>query len=113
MLDAARDYGGRVAGHYPLGRRRDGLQPRGAETVDGLPRHGLRESGSQEGLASNVVALSTLRHSATYNNVLDLRGIEFPSPIERFLYTGGRHIRRVRRPESAFGSASDGGPSTR
>ena len=90
-----------VSGEDRLNGHGDGLQSRGAETVDGRRRHAVRQPGSLSDDSSHVHALLALRHGAADQHIIDLVRSQAGHFRQGAFHCGGAEILRAHLAEGA------------
>ena len=100
LLASAHGDGVHAAGHGDFrlpagdlrGRDGDGLEARGAETVDGLGRGGHRQLGKDDAQARDVAALLTLVVRCAHDHIFDLCGVEGRVTLENRINAVREHV---------------------
>ena len=106
-LGAAGDDDVREAAHDVLGGRGNRLQARRAEAVHGDGRRVDRNAGAQARDARDVQPLLGLRHRASEDHVVDVRGLEGRHTTQRLADHGRRHLVRANGSQRAVRRLAD------
>ena len=102
ILHAAGDHDRLLPGGNGVGAGGNGLEPGGAEAVDGLAAYAVRQTGALGDETGRVEVEPPYRHGTAHDHVGDLTGIQLRDPVQNAAEHLSRPVDGVRAGQGPF-----------